>query len=430
MKKLAGWKGKLLSIARRILLLNTIIRQIDRLWRGFLWCSELKQKNGKHLLVWSKVCQPKKLGDMGVTDLQFYNQILFCKWWWNLFRDEKMQKPWSKLISIAYYNQHSAILQPLPEQQLSEFWKQAQKMRVLFHNLIKFRIQNGLRTSFWYDSWLLNQPLKEKYPSLFFITPKKDITVAEAYIQIMNNTYWPFSFHLNTYPEFQQLKQELTTLDLSQGCDSPEWKWFPGKKFSSKQCYFFLMDGGVRPMFSKIVWGIRVPEKIKYFIYLNFYDRILTKSNLAKHGWQGKNIFSLCDLAPETVDHLLLQCPFPRQVWSTVTENLHLKDLPQNQNSLWCSWRFEEPINSLQQHLDILLATGLWTLWKERNNRCFQCHAFLPKPVVIQIARLYTLWTKHLFPEPASADQPISDCMRELLGRTQVGSLTGRSSEV
>jgi hypothetical protein len=42
----------------------------------------------------------------------------------------------------------------------------------------RFRVQDGSQTRFWEDLWLGKDPLTVKYPNLFNIVRKKNVSVA------------------------------------------------------------------------------------------------------------------------------------------------------------------------------------------------------------------------------------------------------------
>ena len=170
----------------------------------------------------------------------------------------------------------------------------------------------------------------------------------------MFNVTWPPNALLNNHPTLQQFRSQLSEFRTSNHSDKIEWKWFLAKKFSTNQCYEFLLDGGIRPYISRTIWKIKIPKKIKFFLYLAFHDKILTRSNLAKWGWKGKNI-----------------CPhewsFSREVWLLLLHGLQPIDLPTSLSALWINWRSHECRRHLTKGLDILLAARLWSLWKEQN---------------------------------------------------------------
>jgi hypothetical protein len=44
----------------------------------------------------------------------------------------------------------------------------------------RFRVQDGTRTRFWEDLWLGKDPLMLKYPSLYRIVRRKNVSVAQV----------------------------------------------------------------------------------------------------------------------------------------------------------------------------------------------------------------------------------------------------------
>ena len=54
------------------------------------------------------------------------------------------------------------------------------------------------------------------------------------------------------------------------------------------------------------IWKIKVPPNTHVFLWLIYYNKSLTRDNLAKRNWKGndKN-YSFCD-HPQTVEHLFV----------------------------------------------------------------------------------------------------------------------------
>ena len=106
-KRLAGWEARFLSIAGRLVLLNSILSslpiyymsvlklpqwvlsEIDKIRRRFLWHGAADQVNGYSLANWDMVCQPKSNGGLGILDLKIFNYALLLKWHWWWFKPEK-----------------------------------------------------------------------------------------------------------------------------------------------------------------------------------------------------------------------------------------------------------------------------------------------------------------------------------------------------
>jgi hypothetical protein len=77
------------------------------------------------------------------------------------------------------------------------------------------------------------------------------------------------------------------------------------------------------------IWNWKIPLKLKLFTWLAGRGKILTWEALRRRGWEGPGFCTLCKLASEDVNHLLVHCDFTREVW-----NLLIKSF-----SLSCDWR-------------------------------------------------------------------------------------------
>ena len=84
----------------------------------------------------------------------------------------------------------------------------------------------------------------------------------------------------------------------------------------------------------------------------------------------------LCEQAPETIDHLLIQCPFATELWFNLFIKLGWEPVsPSAQDRRLAAWwtvarkciRKDD-----RQCFDSVVILVSWMLWKERNNRTFE----------------------------------------------------------
>uniref|UniRef100_A0A453KZ90 Reverse transcriptase zinc-binding domain-containing protein n=1 Tax=Aegilops tauschii subsp. strangulata TaxID=200361 RepID=A0A453KZ90_AEGTS len=70
--------------------------------------------------------------------------------------------------------------------------------------------------------------------------------------------------------------------------------------------YFDLINSVSLPR-SLHIWKVKVPLRIKFFMWFVHKQVILTKDNLAKRNWTGSRRSSLCD-HDESIKQLFLDC--------------------------------------------------------------------------------------------------------------------------
>ena len=113
-----------------------------------------------------------------------------------------------------------------------------------------------------------------------------------------------------------------------------------------KSHYLALIHSDI-PNLNRRLWKLKVPLKIKIFLWYLRRGVILTKDNLAKRNWQGSVQCCFCH-KDETIQHLLFDCPLARTVWSIiqVVTNLYLPHSVSNMFGTWL-WGIDKDLNSL-----------------------------------------------------------------------------------
>lgn len=108
--RLPAWKGRFLNRAGRLKLVNSVlmamptyfltvfeqkkwaIKKMDKIRRGLFWKGR-ESVNGGHCLVhWTKVKRLKRLGGLGVLDLEMFSRALRLRWLWYQWSDPN--RPW------------------------------------------------------------------------------------------------------------------------------------------------------------------------------------------------------------------------------------------------------------------------------------------------------------------------------------------------
>lgn len=160
--KLAGWAARFLSIAGRLVLLNSIlssmpmhymsvirlpewvINEIDKIRRQFLWKGASEQGKGYHLVDWQTVCKPKDIGGLGILDMRIFNQSLLLKWIWWWHKNE--QKIWKPIMQIEALDVNNIPTAPIFKQVNMEIVN-------FFNNSTIFIPGDGSRILVWEHNW-------------------------------------------------------------------------------------------------------------------------------------------------------------------------------------------------------------------------------------------------------------------------------------
>ena len=98
-----------------------------------------------------------------------------------------------------------------------------------------------------------------------------------------------------------------STLDQE---DTIHWKLAANGIIAVKSMYLDLINS--RPLSRSLhIWKIKVPLRIKIFMWFVHKGVILTKDNLLKRSWIGNSRCCFCD-HNETIKHLFLECPLAK----------------------------------------------------------------------------------------------------------------------
>lgn len=95
---------------------------------------------------------------------------------------------------------------------------------------------------------------------------------------------------------------EFVQLDEQQ--DSIKWNLNNKRSFSVQSVYKNLVNQLGMPL-NKDVWKLKLPIKVKVFIWFFLKGVILTKDNLIKRNWRGDENCCFCN-TNETIQHIFL----------------------------------------------------------------------------------------------------------------------------
>jgi hypothetical protein len=105
----------------------------------------------------------------------------------------------------------------------------------------------------------------------------------------------------------------------------------------------------------KYIWMIKVPLKIKIFMWFLYKKVILTKDNLAKQKWNGCKKCVFYD-SEESINHLFFTCPFARLIWRIIQFTFNIPP-PANVTHMFGNW-----LNGVEKKSKAQIRTGICAL--------------------------------------------------------------------
>jgi hypothetical protein len=330
--------------------------------QGFFWQSDGHKKKYR-LTRWNIICRPKDQGGLGVEVLEIKNKCLLSKWLFKLLNEQGV---WQELIKNKYL--HSKSLSQVKAKPMdSPFWRGLMKSKDDFFKRGSFTVGNGEETRFWEDTWLGNTPLSQQYPSLYNIVQRKQVSVAHVMSQVPLNIGFRQALAGNREDRWTHLCSRLVNVNLTAQPDVFIWKLTTSGIFSVKSLYLDYMNDHTK-FLRKYIWKMKVPLKIRIFMWFLHKKVLLTKDNLAKRNWQGSRRCCFCD-QDETIQHLFIDCPFAKMVWRVVYMTFNISP-PANITNLFGNWLAGVPKKD-KVHIRVGVYALLWAMWNTRNDYIF-----------------------------------------------------------
>ncbi|GKE35981.1 hypothetical protein Tco_1455303 [Tanacetum coccineum] len=128
---------------------SRVLLDIDQIIRGFLWCHG-PLKRGKAKVAWEVVCLPKDEGGLGILRLEYFNSALMVSHIWKLLSFK--ESLWVKWIHEYKLNERSFWDVPL-RGNMSWGSRKMLQLRPIIHDFIWCKLDDGARTSLWFDRW-------------------------------------------------------------------------------------------------------------------------------------------------------------------------------------------------------------------------------------------------------------------------------------
>ena len=338
---------------------------------------------------------------MGIRNLKNQSKALRIKWLWKYSKEP--QSLWGKVIKAKYGEENNWVSKKVRTSYGVSVWKSIRELWPIMKNHSSIRVNNGRNTSFWNDNWLGIGSLKERYPDMFGLAQNQHKTVAD----MRSCQGWEIALRrqLNDWEitRLTDLYKELEAFTgLQEGLDSIWWKRHNRGVYRVKDAYKILNHDNqqVDTWPWKHIWKTKIPYKVACFTWLLAKEAVLTQDNLIKRGISLCSRCFLCGENAETVNHLFLHCKITDQLWKIFISLRGISwSMPYRIKDVIYSWEEAGAEATSRDRWRTVPACIWWTVWRERNARCFEDRSNPVQKIKLNCILLFCFWCKQMYTE-------------------------------
>lgn len=120
----------------------------------------------------------------------------------------------------------------------------------------------------------------------------------------------------------------------------------------------------------KLVGDSKVPQRIRFFLWLVTHDRIMSNMNRFSHGLARTPFCGRCPNTKKSTLHLLRDCPSARDIWRQLVLRIKLTTFFTSPLHQWI--RSNLATSDTNPKWPTTFAVTFWWIWKWRNKMCFE----------------------------------------------------------
>lgn len=406
MQKLAKWKADNLNMAGRLTLVKAVLDGLPTYWmnvykvpstvaarmeqirRNFLWGHFQEQfglKKKLHAIAWKKICKPKDQGGLGIVSIKTKNLALLSKWFYR-WEHERCRK-WNQWVRQKYnFDSSEGLIEGLNRNGLSTCLKNIitasdNKVlnKILKHESFSWKLRNGISIYFWEDLWTGSSTLMTRFKRLYQLSTLKKLSVAE-FLQSWERskssgvTVWTRALRSWEIEELEILVGIIQTIKLTP--EEDELVWVPSNKPLTVKKVTELLTPYEERVYWDFIWKLKIPQKIRLFLWKVHSNALPTKDLLASRGILANNETwcPQCRASIETIWHIFCDCPVAVEVWSKIM-CWWVISRPFKYNytlhELWNKFSGSKS-KKIKAVWRIVVAATLWALWLNRNGIIFK----------------------------------------------------------
>ncbi|XP_057425625.1 uncharacterized protein LOC130718990 [Lotus japonicus] len=355
-KKLKGWKESSLSRMGREVMVKAVAQAIPSYVMSCFMlpdglCADIERMISK--------------------DFKAFNIALVGKNWWRLQRQP------DTLLGILFksvYFPQSSICAAKKGSRPSYAWTSIFRTKWVFEEGARWKVGDGKNIDIWHDKWLPDDsPLicREDLAQSANLTMVSQLLLPGT--QVWNRDLVEMIF----WPPIAKLILQIP-LALTAKNDELYWPHTVDGLYTTKSGYGFIrkrkiyraassFSAHIAPVkFWKSLWHVQALPRCKEVAWRAVRGILPVRKLLQIRGVDVDASCPFCHDTPETIDHVLLQCPVSGRWWFAMVGGLRVQPTSMVLNFLQQIFELHD------SNLEALCVSVLWVIWEARNRCVFQ----------------------------------------------------------
>ncbi|KAM0892078.1 hypothetical protein ACQ4PT_025976 [Festuca glaucescens] len=182
--------------------------------------------------------------------------------------------------------------------------------------------------------------------------------------------------------------------------DAPDvftWKFSASGEFATRPSYLACFAGRTALPATGEVWHSFAPTKHCFFGWLAIQGRCWTADRLQRRRLPNHGNCTLCQAAPEDINHLLMQCLYSRAVWFNLLRLLGLQHFLLGDIDCIADWwpiASSRVVGTAKRSFNSLCLLVMRAIWMERNACVFQDTACLASSLSARVSDEWKEWIR------------------------------------
>lgn len=391
-KKVLGWQKRCLSFAGREVMIKVVInvipiysmscfkfrtetcKEFDRMVSNFFW-SNTTSASGIHWRAWQSLTRAKQEGGLGFKDFMGFNDALLAKSAWEILQNPNAM--WVKILKSIYFPR-SPFLQANKGSRASWGWCSILKGREFLSTNLRWQVGTCHYIEVWNAPWIL-----ENQGGRLIQREEAEINEHLLVAELIKHKQWDLSPIAEAITQDEAKKVKKIRIPVSHTEDRMIWTESKNGEYSVKKAYRMYASGKNDPSTEKPsssylmdkrvwakIWKIKAIPRVRSFVWRILNRAVASSETLYRKKCANSPLCQVCETGIETLEHLLLLCPWARRSWKGCPLGISV-----NEYSVKSIERWLEEIVLMEgpqaEYIQAYVATHLWNIWKMRCQWIF-----------------------------------------------------------